>query len=181
MGASSPTAWLAQLELMPCLIQPMSEGSGGRRAPVCNSELPETELEASMRWAVKPQALQLLPQGITGCQGVLHLQTGPWSLVSGTMPRIPPPARVWFRSPFPLIDTRSRAAAVGVRGTGRAPRAEVEVSVAPRSPALAPWGTSGWRRRPPSPNEVVRSAPCLPVTRLGTVAPRQSLVVRGLC
>lgn len=29
--------------------------------------------------AVKPQALQLLPQGITGCRGVLHLQTGPWS------------------------------------------------------------------------------------------------------
>lgn len=71
---------------------------------------------------------------------------------------------------------------VGVQGAGqrrRAPRAEVEVSVAPHSPALAPWGTRGWRRRPPSPNEVVQSALCLPVTHLETLAPKQSLVVVG--
>lgn len=38
MGAS-PTAWLAQLKLVPCLIQPMSESSGEHRAPICNSGL----------------------------------------------------------------------------------------------------------------------------------------------
>lgn len=87
-----------------------------------------------MRWAVKPHALQVLPQGIKGCRGVLHLQTGPWISVGGIMPYTAPSAPVWFRSSFPLIDTRSRAAAVGVRGSGwhcRAPHAEVEVSVAP--------------------------------------------------
>lgn len=79
MGAQpgSWTAWLAQLELVTCLIQPTSVSSCigiGHRALVCNSE---AELEASMSWAVKPQAPQVLPQGITGCWDVLHLHLGP--------------------------------------------------------------------------------------------------------
>lgn len=158
MGAS-PTAWLVQLELVPCLIQPMSESSGGHRAPVCNSGLQK------LIWRQREVGCETSgTAGVTpGCRDVLHLHTGPWSSVGGTMPCTPPSAPVWFRSLFPLIDTRSLAAAVGARGTGRrrrAPRAEVEVSVAPRPPALAPWGTRGWRC-PPSPNEVVRSALCL--------------------
>lgn len=66
----------------------------------------------------------------------------------------------------------------------RPPRAEVEVSVAPRSPILAPRGASGWGRCPPGPNEVVWSAwrgvLHLLALRPGTPASRLSLVVGAL-
>lgn len=107
-----------------------------------------------MRWAVKPHALQVLPQGIKGYRGVLHLQTGPWILVGDTMPCTAPSAPVWFSSSFPLIDTRSRAAAVGVRGSGRhcrAPRAEVEVSVTLAHLLWHPGAHVGGRGARPAP------------------------------
>lgn len=126
-------------------------------------------LETKVRLAVKPQALQLLQQGVAGCGGVLQPQTipslgtGAWWV--GTMSHIPASTLVWFSSSFSLIDTQSGVAMVGVQGGAwwyqtMTPGAEVEASVAPHSPALAPRGASGWGRRPPGPNEVVWSGWC---------------------
>lgn len=106
------------------------------------------------------------------------------SFAGGTISCKAPSTLVWFSSSLPLIDTQSRVAAVGVLGGARqhrapAPCTEVEVSIAPCSPALAPRGASGWRRCPPGPNEVVQSALHFPNPWLGTLASGRSSVVEG--
>lgn len=191
LGHSSPLWVLPRCQagpalLAPRLVQPHSPTAMALAAPqLC--PLPGTgSLMGSGTIAATPGC-----HGLWGCPAPSECpQCGHWSLVGGTMSCIPPTTLVWFSSSFPLIDTQSGAATVGVPGGVRwyrapAARAEVEVSVAPRSPALAPRGVSGWERRPPGPNEVVRSARCgalcLPAPWLGNLASGLSLVVGGDC